>query len=93
MCTNARVSSERAGFFGKFKSLIRAQSHGCLFSSGQSSCSDPTVDLSLGSPVRALHPLARIHFDTRVFGKLAILITGCIPSPYDLRGDFLHMCG
>lgn len=54
MCTNAQVSSERVGFFGKFKLFIRAQSHGFLFSSGQSSCFNPTVDLSLGPPVRAL---------------------------------------
>ena len=54
MCINAQVSSERVGFFGKFKLFIRAQSHGFLFSSGQSSCFNPTVDLSLGPPVRAL---------------------------------------
>lgn len=54
MCTGMQVSPD-SWVLGKFKSLIRAQSHtGFCFPLGQSSCFDPTVDLSLGPPARAL---------------------------------------
>lgn len=54
ICAPTMQVSSDSWVLGKFKSLIKAQSHGLLFSSGQSSCFDPTADLSLGPPVCAL---------------------------------------
>ena len=60
--------------FGKFRSFIRGQSSGSLFSSGQLSCFDPVPGLSQGPPYVHAHPLAKMDFNLRVSGKLAKLI-------------------
>ena len=81
MPPDACASWKRSSTFGKFKSFIRGQSSGFLFSSDQSSCFDPMADLPQGPALCVCTSFSQDGFQCKgLWGSYHNLLWSGVPS-------------